>query len=171
MPGIFSHAHNLLFSLLQSLGKGGGLSVSSHYPNLSPSITPHRYLPLITPPLPSLSLFAPPLSFSCHRLPLLSSAALVLLLVSLACCILFSTRWVNKMAWFHQCESVSPTRRDPDESIFSYAAIHHDRIYAFTHGDARQLVYKRNVSSSFTVPTFPPSLEDSGVSGNSNCWL
>lgn len=125
-------------------------------------MTLHRYLLLITPSLPSLSLFAPPFLFSCHHLPLLSSDALVLLLVSSARCALFSTRRVNETAWFHQRKSVSLTRRDPDEisRFFSYTAIHHNRVaaWAFTHGDARQLA-KRNVSSSVTAPTFSPSLE------------
>lgn len=46
------------------------LSVSSYYPNLSPAVTLHHYLPLIFPLLPSLSLFALPflLSLTCISL-------------------------------------------------------------------------------------------------------
>lgn len=49
------------------------LSVSSYYPNPSPAMTLHHYLPLIFPLLPSSSLFAQPflLSLTCIYLPLL----------------------------------------------------------------------------------------------------
>lgn len=49
------------------------LSVSSYYPNPSPAMTLHHYLPLIFPLLPSFSLFAQPflLSLTCIYLPLL----------------------------------------------------------------------------------------------------
>lgn len=105
-------------------------------PSQSAPIIPIHPLPWHYAAIYHLSpLRCPPSHYLPHRfhflvIVFLSSAALVLLLRSLACCALFSTRWVNKTAWFHQCESVSLTRRDPDESIFSYAAIHHDRIRA-----------------------------------------
>lgn len=103
-------------------------------PSQSAPIIPIHPLPWHYTAIYHLSpLRCPPSHYLPHRfhflvIVFLSSAALVLLLRSLACCALFSTRWVNKTAWFHQCESVSLTRRDPDESTFSYAAIHHDRI-------------------------------------------
>lgn len=171
MPGVFSCVHNLLFSLRQPLL--APLSVSSHYPNPSPAMTLHRYLPLITPPLPSLSLFAPPLSFSCRRLPLLSSPQLLLFSSSgLWLVVLYFPLGgltgrldfinANQSAW----QDVTQMR------VFFLTLPSITTAYAFTHSDARQLAYKRNVSSSFAVPTFSPSLEDSGVSAKSICyWL
>lgn len=104
------------------------LSVSSYYPNPSPAVTLHHYLPLIFPLLPSLSLFALPflLSLTCISLPLPSSLPSDAFLgISLE----FSTGQVNKPAWFHQCESVSLIRRDPDGISSSFdTAIHHDHV-------------------------------------------
>lgn len=65
------------------------------------------------------------------------------------------TGWVNKPAWFHQCESVSLIRRDPDGISGSfYTAIHQDHvanILSLSCGNACQPSYDRNVSCSFSA--------------------
>lgn len=170
MPGVFSRAQPALLSA--SVSPGPPLSQLP----LSQSIPCHDTTPLFTTYHPSaaLPLIICPTAFiflsssSSPQLLLFSSSGLWLVVLYFPLGGL--TRRLdfinaNQSAW----QDVTQMR------VFFLTLPSITTAYAFTHGDARQLAYKRNVSSGFAGPTFSPSLEDSGLQSVSAksicCWL